>query len=389
MPSRLHGSRSVHRQRCLHLQRDFLRRCLRSCELALPSSVQRPRLMQRGRLHLRHWLWRRRLLGRPPRLPAQLRRPRNVLAGPCACDPGRRATARWRSERLPENCSGRRCCSADVGATRFAARLVTNPCRLRVAQLHALAEARARRRLPVPARLRSRLRACDGAARVPIQLLGRGACLDGVCRCHRDGPGARATASSQTSALTWAARLRARPTASTRERSHRAAHVLVRARFRGAACDVALRWCPSDCSNRGEYRALALRGAPADSPLPGLAQLLRAMHAGRDARPLPPRSIRYKYSRPHSSRRSRPARRRRHTRLAACASAAPARRGRRAPTASPPPKRLPGRGCRAAGCVCEAASAARLRDRVWPGEMERMRVGVILRPCVWVCEKCK
>ena len=190
----------------------------------LPSSVQRPRLMQRGRLHLRHWLWRRRLLGRPPRLPAQLRRPRNVLAGlmrgvrpriwrtrllggtrerlpgelqracagcslgRCECDPGFGGAACDKSvpsPGCPAACSGRGSCHAGACLCLRAA--------------SAAQAASLRRRSP---RAHPTVR---GAARVSTACAG----------ATRDGPGARATASSRSRVhLTGAARLRARPTAS-------------------------------------------------------------------------------------------------------------------------------------------------------------------------------
>lgn len=131
--------------------------------------------------------------------------------------------------------------------------------------------------------------------------------------------------------------------------------------FAGAACDVALRWCPSDCSGRGECRALALRGAPADSPLPGLAQLLRAMHAGRDERAAAAAAVDSLQVLTTAQLE------------AVAASAAPAslptprgvcvcRAGSAGPAcadgvspADSCPNGCSGRGfCRAAGCVCEA-----------------------------------
>ena len=141
--------------------------------------------------------------------------------GSCACDQDlAHATARWHS-RTParRTAAGMECArSADVSATRAsAARLVTNPCRLRVAQLHALAEARV---TPAPAC------ACEASAAQAASLRRRSPrahpTVRGAARVStacagatRDGPGARATASSRSRVhLTWAARLRARPTAS-------------------------------------------------------------------------------------------------------------------------------------------------------------------------------
>ena len=222
VPSRLHGSRSVHRQRCLHLQRDFLGA---ACDRA--SS----------------------------RCPAQCSGHGSCSVDGCTCDIGyggddcsavrpfarttaaagnvlaglmRRATqdlgARDCSVALanacPENCSGHGVCSlgrCECDPGFGGAAWCGNPCRLRVAQLHALAEARV---TPAPAC------ACEASAAQAASLRRRSPrahpTVRGAARVStacagatRDGPGARATASSRSRVhLTWAARLRARPTAS-------------------------------------------------------------------------------------------------------------------------------------------------------------------------------
>ena len=268
----------------------------------------------------------------------------------------------------PENCSGGGARSADVSATRFGGAACDKcwspgcpaACSGRGSCTPAPAcacEASAAQAASLP----TAQPAC------PSNCSGRGACLDGVCAATRDGPGARATASSRSRVhLTWAARLRARPTAQRcrRERSHRAAHVLVRARFRGGGVRRGAPLVPVRRSGRGECRALALRGAPADShALDGLAQLLRAMHAGRDerARAAAVDSLQVLTTAQLEAASSRPARRRRrYPRLAACATTPRSSpRGRRAADGVSPADSCPngcsGRGfCRAAGCVCEA-----------------------------------
>ena len=159
--------------------------------------------------------------------------------------------------------------------------------------------------------------------------------------------------------------------------------MLVRARFRGGGVRRGAPLVP--------VRLLGPWGVPCAGYAARL--LIRRSRTGaaaaRDARrrderaAATARSIRYKYSRPHSSRRSRPARRRRRyrsrrVRLRRLGGAGVRRR--RLPADSCP-NGCSGRGfCRAAGCVCEAGFGGADCGIACSGEMERMRVGVILRP---------
>ena len=278
---------------------------------------------------------RTRLLGGTrERLPGELQRAWRCSLGRCECDPGFGGAACDKSvpsPGCPAACSGRGSCHA--GACLCLRGFGGAGCELATAQP------------ACPSNVRGAARVSTACAVPPAmdRALVRPLPLEAECT----SPGLRVCVLG--------------PRHLPRERSHRAAHVLVRARFRGAACDVALRWCPSDCSGRGECRALALRGAPADSPLPGLAQLLRAMHAGRDERAAAAAAVDSLQVLTTAQLE------------AVAASAAPAslptprgvcvcRAGSAGPAcadgvspADSCPNGCSGRGfCRAAGCVCEA-----------------------------------